>query len=94
MNKRIRDKCKVEIVECIHVKFTGKENKDGIYPKVHSDDGIVPKFYEFCMEKKFFSLEFGGCSGGGVYVYCHRSKHKKQITEFFKREGVKVKTYT
>lgn len=94
INKKIRDKCSVDIIECIHVSFNGKKNKGGDLPMLPSDDGVVGKFMRFCLDNNIFYLRIAGSSGPGIYSYCHEKRHKQQIVEFFEKEGIKVKLYT
>jgi len=90
MNKKIREKCGVKLIECVHVTFLGKLAPTG---RIREDDGIVTDFLDFCVREKIVSLRFGGTVGGGVYTCCHRNVDKKKIAKFFNRQGIKVEEF-
>jgi len=90
--RNIREKCKVEIIECIYVDFTGMKTRSGYLGK---DDGIVHKFQRFCLDNNLLGIRGpGGTSGPGVYCHCHQNREKKKIIEFFESEDIDVTLYT
>lgn len=91
VRRNIRKKCKVEIIECVYVDFTGMKNRAGYIGK---DDGVVHKFMRFCLDNDMLGLRTAGTSGAGVYARCHKNSEKKRIIEFFESEGIEVTLYT
>jgi len=90
MNKKIRDACSVEIVECIYVRFRGKKNKGMRLP---SDDGVLKEFLNYTIENEILPLEGAGVSGPGLYAYKHRKEDREKIINFFESEGIKVERF-
>ena len=92
MNKEIRDKCSVEIIECIYVNFKGfKPDKDSLRCPV--DDGVLVKFKKFCGDNEIFPPVWGSVSGPGMYSHNHETGHKEKIIDFFKSQGIKVEEF-
>lgn len=87
-----RKKCKVEMIECVYVDFTGAGAKNNYIGK---DDEVVHKFMRWCLDNDILGVRGpGGTCGPGVYAYCHQNRHKRLIIEFFESEGIDVVVYT
>ncbi len=92
MDKDIREKCKVEIIECIHVEFKGVKDKDSL--ALPEDDGVIAKFAEFCMRNEIHPIGGGGAIGPGIYSYRHRNENRDKIIGFFEKEGIDITIYS
>jgi len=92
VDKKIRDKCSVEIVECIYIRFYSVKTEED---RIGEDDGVIHEFLDFCSDNDIEGIRGpGGTCGAGIYAYCHRNNDKEKIIEFFENAGIKINLYT
>lgn len=76
------------IVDLIAVKIRGEPHPDG-FPIFPRDDGLVQRFQKWGLQENIFPI-MGQFSGGGGLLAYYDPCYRKQIEDWFEREGAQL----